>query len=59
MAVFANDGELLRRLLTASDDAGEPMWHLPLWEKAHLRQHLDSEVADLGNLCRAASRAPR
>jgi leucyl aminopeptidase len=50
MAIFANDDDLLRQLLTASDDAGESMWHLPLWED--LREHLDSEVADLENLGR-------
>jgi leucyl aminopeptidase len=49
-AIFANDDDLLRQLLTASDDAGESMWHLPLWED--LREHLDSEVADLENLGR-------
>jgi leucyl aminopeptidase len=50
MAVFANDDDLLRQLLTASDESGESLWHLPLWED--LREHLDSEVADLENLGR-------
>jgi leucyl aminopeptidase len=50
MAIFANDDDVLRQLLAASDDAGESMWHLPLWED--LREHLDSEVADLENLGR-------
>jgi leucyl aminopeptidase len=48
MGVFANDDDLLRQLLTASEAAGEAMWHLPLWEE--LRDNLDSEVADLDNL---------
>jgi leucyl aminopeptidase len=50
MAVFANDDDLLRQLLTASDESGESLWHLPLWDD--LREHLDSEVADLENLGR-------
>jgi leucyl aminopeptidase len=49
-AVFGNDDDLLRQLLAAADDAGESMWHLPLWED--LRDNLDSEVADLENLGR-------
>ncbi len=47
-AVFANDDDLLRQLLTAADDAGEAAWHLPLWDE--LREDLESEVADLDNL---------
>jgi leucyl aminopeptidase len=50
MAVFANDDDLLRQVLTAADDAGESAWHLPLWED--LRDNLESEVADLDNLGR-------
>jgi leucyl aminopeptidase len=49
-AVFANDDDLLRQLLGAADDAGEAMWHLPMWED--LRDNLDSDVADLENLGR-------
>ena len=49
-AIFANDDDLLRQLLTAAETAGEAMWHLPLWEE--LRDNLDSEVADLENLGR-------
>jgi leucyl aminopeptidase len=48
--VFANDDDLLRRILAAADDAGEPAWHLPLWDD--LRDNLDSDVADLENLGR-------
>jgi leucyl aminopeptidase len=48
--VFSNDDDLLRQLLQAADDAGEAMWHLPLWED--LRDNLDSEVADLENMGR-------
>jgi leucyl aminopeptidase len=49
-AVFSNDDDLLRQLLGAADDAGESMWHLPMWED--LRDNLDSDVADLENLGR-------
>ena len=49
-AVFANDDDLLRQLLTAGDAAGESIWHLPLWED--LRDNLESDVADLDNLGR-------
>lgn len=47
-AAFSNDDDLLRRVLGAADAAGEPTWHLPLWED--LRENLDSDVADLNNL---------
>ena len=46
--LFSNDDDLIRQLLGAADDAGEAMWHLPLWED--LRTNLDSDVADLDNL---------
>ncbi len=48
--IFSNDDDLLRQLLRASRSAGEPMWHLPLWEE--LRDNLESDVADLENLGR-------
>ncbi len=50
IGIFANDDDLLRRLLASAEDAGEAMWHLPLWED--LRDNLDSDVADLENLGR-------
>jgi len=50
IGVFANDDDLLRRILAAADDAGEAAWHLPLWDD--LRDNLDSDVADLENLGR-------
>ncbi len=49
-AIFANDDDLLRQLLSAADAAGEAAWHLPLWED--LRENLESDVADLDNLGR-------
>ena len=50
MAAFSNDDDLLRQVLTAADDAGESMWHMPLWED--LRENLDSEIADIDNIGR-------
>ena len=47
---FANDDDLLEAILHAAEEAGEPTWHLPLWED--LRENLESEVADLNNLGR-------
>jgi leucyl aminopeptidase len=47
-AAFGNDDDVLRQVLTAAEAAGEPTWHLPLWDD--LRENLDSEVADLNNL---------
>lgn len=52
-AAYANDDDLLRQVLAASEEAGEPTWHLPLWEE--LRDNLESEVADLNNLGRGDS----
>ena len=49
-AAFGNDDDLLRQVLTAAEAAGEPAWHMPIWDD--LRDNLDSEVADLENLGR-------
>lgn len=46
-AAFGNDDDVLRQILTAAEAAGEPTWHLPLWDE--LREHLDSDVADLAD----------
>jgi len=48
VGVFANDDDLLRQLLSAGQEAGEPSWHLPLWEE--LSEGLESEVADMNNI---------
>ncbi len=48
VGVFSNDDDLLRQLLAAGEEAGEPSWHLPLWEE--LREGLESDVADLKNI---------
>jgi leucyl aminopeptidase len=47
-AMFCNDEELASALLTASADAAEPIWRLPLHED--YRRYLDSRVADINNI---------
>lgn len=42
--IFSNDDLLLEGLLSAADAAGEPTWHLPLWDD--LRDNLESQIAD-------------
>jgi leucyl aminopeptidase len=46
--LFASDQALATRLLAAADQAGEPLWQLPLIDE--YREHLKSEVADLNNV---------
>jgi leucyl aminopeptidase len=46
--LFASDQALATRLLAAANQAGEPLWQLPLIEE--YREHLKSEVADLNNV---------
>ncbi|CAA9352360.1 MAG: Cytosol aminopeptidase PepA [uncultured Nocardioidaceae bacterium] len=45
--LFANDDELARRLCSAADAAGEPLWRMPLAEDYEDR--LESKVADADN----------
>jgi leucyl aminopeptidase len=52
-AAMSNDDDVLRQILRAAEAAGEPTWHLPLWDD--LREGLDSEVADLTNINRRTS----
>ena len=47
-AMFCNDEEVATELLSASGDAGEPIWRLPLFEE--YRRHLNSRVADINNI---------
>ena len=47
-AMFCNDDEVATELLSASGDAGEPIWRLPLFEE--YRRHLNSRVADINNI---------
>lgn len=47
-AVFGNDDELIRDLLRAGEESGEPGWELPLWEG--YRRNIESTIADVKNI---------
>ena len=46
--VMGNDRDVVRQLLDAGEQAGEPGWELPLWTS--YRKKIDSEVADVKNI---------
>ena len=46
--LFSNDDELAGKLLSASEDRGEPLWRMPL-EDEHIQESLKSPYADLVN----------
>jgi leucyl aminopeptidase len=46
--VMGNDRRLIRDLLDAGEDAGEPGWELPLWTS--YRKQIESTVADVKNI---------
>lgn len=46
--LFSNDDDLTDELQRASQAAGEPVWHMPLYDA--YRKELDSEIADLKNV---------
>jgi leucyl aminopeptidase len=46
-ALMANDEALCADLLAAGEEAGDPLWRLPLWPG--YREMLKSDVADLNN----------
>ncbi|WP_454883835.1 leucyl aminopeptidase family protein [Sphingomonas oryzagri] len=46
-ALMANDEALCAELLAAGEEAGDPLWRLPLW--AGYREMLKSDIADLNN----------
>ena len=46
--VMGNDREVIRQLLDAGEEAGEPGWELPLW--AGYRRQIESNVADVKNI---------
>ena len=46
--LFSNDDGLAGELIEASEAAGEPFWHMPLYDM--YRKELDSEIADLKNV---------
>ena len=47
-ALFCNDDDLARSLLTTGLAENDPMWLMPLWQA--YRARLDSKVADLNNV---------
>ncbi len=47
MALFSNNARLTTQLKQASDESGERVWELPLWED-YLKQ-VQSDIADLKN----------
>jgi leucyl aminopeptidase len=46
-AVFGNDRDVIRQVLSAAEEAGEPAWELPLWD--NYRRLIDSPIADVKN----------
>jgi leucyl aminopeptidase len=46
--VMGNDRDVVRQLLDAGEEAGEPGWELPLW--AGYRRQIESNVADIKNI---------
>lgn len=47
---FTKDDDLASRLESAAEDAGEPVWRMPLWDEYD--GYLESEVADMTNVAR-------
>ncbi|MBI3504847.1 MAG: leucyl aminopeptidase family protein [Proteobacteria bacterium] len=47
-ALFCNDDDLARALLTIGLSESDPMWLMPLWQA--YRARIDSKVADLNNV---------
>jgi leucyl aminopeptidase len=46
--VMGNDRQVIRDLIDAGQDVGEPGWELPLWTS--YRKQIDSSVADVKNI---------
>jgi len=46
--VMGNDRQVIRDVLAAGEDAGEPGWELPMFER--YRRLIDSNVADIQNI---------
>ena len=46
--LFSNDDDLTEELQRASEAAGEPFWHMPMYDA--YKKELESEVADLKNV---------
>jgi leucyl aminopeptidase len=46
--IMGNDRRLIREILDAGDQVGEPGWELPLWRQ--YKRHIDSPIADVKNI---------
>ncbi|HET6771045.1 MAG TPA: leucyl aminopeptidase [Actinomycetota bacterium] len=46
--VLGNDEDLIKDVLAAGEEAGEPGWELPLWKS--YRRHIESGIADVKNI---------
>jgi leucyl aminopeptidase len=46
--VLGNDEGVIKDVLAAGEEAGEPGWELPLWPK--YRRHIESTIADVKNI---------
>ena len=46
--VLGNDEGLIQDVLAAGEEAGEPGWELPLWQK--YGRHIESTIADVKNI---------
>ncbi|HEV3474847.1 MAG TPA: leucyl aminopeptidase [Actinomycetota bacterium] len=46
--VMGNDDAVIRDLIAAGEEAGEPGWELPLWKP--YRKQIESQVADVKNI---------
>lgn len=46
--VLGNDEGLIKDVLAAGEEAGEPGWELPLWKS--YRRHIESGIADVKNI---------
>ena len=47
-ALFANDDKLAADAMRLGRDAGDPVWHMPLWKP--YRKLIDGAVADISNM---------
>ena len=46
--VMGNDRRLIREILDAGEEVGEPGWELPLWRE--YKRHIESPIADVKNV---------
>lgn len=46
--LMGNNDELVHQIEVAAENAGEPVWHLPLPKQ--YRKHIDSDIADIKNI---------